>query len=174
MAVRWGLRTSYIDPSRVPLITSRPRRRPEPAWAVPYASPFPRVHPRWVAPHRTPLASPVRACHTHRYPSAAVIERNIMSSAHSDAIAAVAARLAGRGAAMSAKNAAAAAPTAGLVPAAADDVSALPAAQFAIHAQMYQEVSAQVAAMHDRLVSTLLDIAHRDAATEAGDASAAD
>ena len=36
----------------------------------------------------------------------------------------------------------------GVVPAAADEVSALTAAQFALHAQMYQAVSAQAAAIH--------------------------
>jgi hypothetical protein len=35
-----------------------------------------------------------------------------------------------------------------VIPAAADEVSALTAAQFAAHAQIYQEVSAQAAAIH--------------------------
>ena len=56
---------------------------------------------------------------------------------------------AGIGSTMSAQNAAAAAPTTGVVPAAADEVSALTAAQFAAHAQMYQAVSAQAAAIHE-------------------------
>ena len=38
---------------------------------------------------------------------------------------------------------AAAAPTTGVVPAAADEVSALTAAQFAAHAQLYQAIGAQ-------------------------------
>jgi PE family len=38
---------------------------------------------------------------------------------------------------MTAQNAAAAAPTTGVIPAAADEVSALTAAQFATHAEMY-------------------------------------
>ena len=58
---------------------------------------------------------------------------------------------------LSAQNAAAAAPTTGVVPAAADEVSALTAAQFAAHAQMYQAVSAQAAAIHEQFVNTLGD-----------------
>ena len=49
-------------------------------------------------------------------------------------------------AAINAGNAAAAAPTTAVVPAAADVVSALTAAQFAAHAELYQLVSAQAAA----------------------------
>ena len=56
---------------------------------------------------------------------------------------------------MTAQNAAAAAPTTGVVPAAADEVSALTAAQFAAHAQMYQAVSAQAAAIHEMFVTRL-------------------
>lgn len=68
-----------------------------------------------------------------------------------EALAAAAANLQGIGTTMNAQNAAAAAPTTGVVPAAADEVSALTAAQFAAHAQMYQTVSAQAAA-HSRNV----------------------
>jgi hypothetical protein len=46
------------------------------------------------------------------------------------------------GSAMTAQNAAAPAPTTGVVPAAADQVSALTALQFAAQAQVYQAVSA--------------------------------
>ncbi len=72
-----------------------------------------------------------------------------------EALAAAAAGLQGVGSALSAQNAAAAAPTTGVVPAAADEVSALTAAQFAAHAQMYQAVSAQAAAIHEMFVNTL-------------------
>jgi len=73
-----------------------------------------------------------------------------------EALAAAASSLQGIGSALSAQNAAAAAaPTTGMVPAAADEVSALTAAQFAAHAQMYQAVSAQATAIHDMFVSTL-------------------
>jgi hypothetical protein len=72
-----------------------------------------------------------------------------------DALAAAAGGLQGIGSALSAQNAAAAAPTTAVVPAAADEVSALTAAQFAAHAQMYQAVSAQAAAIHEMFVNTL-------------------
>jgi len=42
-----------------------------------------------------------------------------------------------------------------VIPAAADEVSALTAAQFAAHAQMYQDFSAQAAAIHEQFVATL-------------------
>jgi hypothetical protein len=67
-----------------------------------------------------------------------------------DALTAGAGTLRGTGSSMSAQNAAAAAPTTGVVPAAADQVSA----QFATHAQIYQAVSAQAAAMHETIVNT--------------------
>jgi hypothetical protein len=81
--------------------------------------------------------------------------------------------LQGIGSAMTAGNAAAAAPTTGVVPAAADEVSALTAAQFATHAQMYQAVSAQAAAIHEMFVNTLGVSAGSYAATEAANAAAA-
>ena len=74
---------------------------------------------------------------------------------------------------MSAQNAAATAPTTGVVPAAADEVSALTAAQFATHAQMYQAVSAQAAAIHEMFVNTLATSGGSYAATEAANAIAA-
>jgi hypothetical protein len=82
-------------------------------------------------------------------------------------LAAAADNLTGIGSAMSAQSAAAAAPTTGVVPAAADEVSALTAAQFAAHAQMYQAVSAQAAAIHEMFVNTLATSAGSYAATEA-------
>ncbi len=89
-----------------------------------------------------------------------------------EALSAAAANLQGIGSAMSAQNAAAAAPTTGVVPAAADEVSALTAAQFAAHAQMYQAVSAQAAAIHEMFVNTLGTSAGTYAATEAANAIA--
>jgi hypothetical protein len=81
--------------------------------------------------------------------------------------------LQGIGAEMTAGNAAAAAPTTGVIPAAADEVSALTAAQFAAHAEMYQAISAQAAAIHEMFVSTLGISAGSYAATEAANAAAA-
>jgi PE family len=90
-----------------------------------------------------------------------------------EALTAAAANLTGIGTTMSAQNAAAAAPTTGVVPAAADDVSALTAAQFAVHAQMYQAISAQAEAIHQLFVSTLGTSATSYALTEAANAIAA-
>jgi hypothetical protein len=77
------------------------------------------------------------------------------------------------GSAVAAENAAALAPTTGLIPAAADRVSALTAMQFAAHAQMYQAVSAQAAAVHKMFVTVLQASAGSYAATEAANAAAA-
>ncbi|OBI83904.1 PE family protein [Mycobacterium sp. 1245805.9] len=69
-------------------------------------------------------------------------------------------------------NAAAAAPTTGVVPAAADLVSMLTAAQFASHARLFQEVSAQAAAMRELLATTLGVSAGSYEATEAANTNA--
>jgi hypothetical protein len=90
-----------------------------------------------------------------------------------EALAAAAANLAGIGTVMSAQNAAAAAPTTGLVPAAADEVSTLTAAQFAVQAQMYQAISARAEAINQLLVTTLGTSATSYAVTEAANAIAA-
>jgi PE family len=81
--------------------------------------------------------------------------------------------LQGIGSTMMAGNAAAAAPTTGVIPAAADEVSALTAAQFAAHAEMYQAISAQAAAIHEMFVNTMGISAGSYAATEAANAAAA-
>ena len=77
------------------------------------------------------------------------------------------------GSAMSAGNAAAAGATTEVIPAAADEVSAAAAAQFAAHAQMYQALSVQAAAIHQMFVSTMGTSAGSYAATEAANAAAA-
>jgi hypothetical protein len=101
--------------------------------------------------------------------------RRFMSfvTAQPEALAAAASSLAGIGSAMNSANAAAAAPTTGVVPAAADEVSALTAAQFAAHAQMYQAVAAQAAAIHEQFVAALGASSGSYAATEAANAAAA-
>jgi hypothetical protein len=81
--------------------------------------------------------------------------------------------LQGIGSSLAAQNVAAAAPTTGVLPAAADEVSALTAAQFATHAEMYQAISAQAAAIHEMFVNTLHTSAGSYAATEAANAAAA-
>ena len=81
--------------------------------------------------------------------------------------------LQGIGSSLAAQNVAAAAPTTGVLPAAADEVSALTAVQFATHAEMYQAISAQAAAIHEMFVNTLGASAGSYAATEAANAIAA-
>jgi PE family len=90
-----------------------------------------------------------------------------------EALAAAAGTLHGIGSALSAQNSAAAAPTTGVVPAAADQVSALTAGVFAAHAQMYQAVSEQAHAIHEMFVSTLGMSSGSYAVTEAANAAAA-
>ena len=87
-------------------------------------------------------------------------------------LVAAAGDLQGIGSAVTAANAAAAAPTTGVIPAAADEVSALTAAQFAAQAQMYQAISSQAAAMHEQFVATMSASAGSYAATEAANAIA--
>jgi hypothetical protein len=77
------------------------------------------------------------------------------------------------GVAMAANNSAAAGPTTGVIPAAADEVSALTATQFATHAELYQTISAQAAAIHQQFVAALSASAGSYAATEAANAIAA-
>lgn len=90
-----------------------------------------------------------------------------------ESLAAAASNLAGIGATMNAGSAAAASPTTGVIPAAADEVSALTAAQFAAHAQLFQAVAAQAAAIHEQFVTTLGVSSASYAATEAANAVAA-
>jgi PE family len=90
-----------------------------------------------------------------------------------ETLSAAAGDLQGIGGDVAAQNAAAASPTTGVIPAAADEVSALTAAQFAAHAQLYQAVSAQAAAIHEMFVNTLSTSAGSYAATEAANAVAA-
>jgi hypothetical protein len=80
--------------------------------------------------------------------------------------------LAGIGAAMSALNAAAADLTTEVVPAGADGVSATTAVRFAVHAQLYQLVSAQAAAIHEQFVRVLTSSGGSYAATEAANTAA--
>ncbi|MGH3562649.1 MAG: PE family protein [Mycobacterium sp.] len=94
-------------------------------------------------------------------------------TAQPEMLSVAAGNLGGIGSALSAQNAAAAGPTTGVVPAAADGVSALTAAQFAAHATMYQQVSAQAAAIHEMFVATLNGSAGSYAATEAANVAAA-
>ncbi|HYX98539.1 MAG TPA: PE family protein [Mycobacterium sp.] len=88
----------------------------------------------------------------------------------SEAMTATAGGLQDVGSVVAAQNAAAAAPTTGVISAAADAVSALTALQFATHAQMYQAIGAQAATIHALFVGTLEASAGSYAAAEAANA----
>jgi hypothetical protein len=90
-----------------------------------------------------------------------------------EALAAAAGQLQTIGTTLAAENAAAAAPTTGVVPAAADQVSALQATQFAAYGTWYQQVSAQAQAVHEMFVNTLGTSAGSYGATEAANTAAA-
>ncbi|QLL09315.1 PPE family protein, SVP subgroup [Mycobacterium vicinigordonae] len=88
-------------------------------------------------------------------------------------LAAAAARLQTVGTQFVAQNRAAAASTTGILPAAADEVSALQASLFDAYGTLYQQVSADAAAMYDMFVHTLGVSAGTYAATEAANSVAA-
>ncbi|COV60085.1 Conserved protein of uncharacterised function%2C PE family protein [Mycobacterium tuberculosis] len=89
-------------------------------------------------------------------------------------LAAAAGKLETIGSAMVAQNAAAAAPTTtGVIPAAADEISVLQAPLFTAYGTLYQQVSAEAAAVYDLFVKTLGVSAGTYAATEAANSSAA-
>ena len=71
------------------------------------------------------------------------------------ALAAAATDLAGVGSAIGSANATAASPTAGILAAAEDEVSAAISALFSGYAQAYQRLSAQAARFHEDFVQTL-------------------
>lgn len=87
-------------------------------------------------------------------------------------LAAAAGKLETIGSAMVAQNAAAAAPTTtGVIPAAADEISVLQAPLFTAYGTLYQQVSAEAAAVYDLFVKTLGVSAGTYAATEAANSS---
>lgn len=91
----------------------------------------------------------------------------------SEPLAAATEELQGIGTTLRVQNAAAVAPMTGVVPPAADPVSALTAAQFVAQAQMFQQISAQAAVMRETLVNTLGLISGSSAATKAAGTIAA-
>jgi HAMP domain-containing protein len=97
----------------------------------------------------------------------------VFVTAQPETLAAAASRLHAIGSALAAQNAATETPMTGVIPAAADEVSALTAAKFAGHGQTFQALSAQAAAMHEMFVATLQTSAGSYAATEAANAAAA-
>ena len=84
-----------------------------------------------------------------------------------EALLFAASTLEGLGSSMAAQDAAAAAPTTSIAPAAADEVSALQAAQFSAYGAWYQQVSAQAKAIHQTLVNNLDSNAGSYGTTEA-------
>ena len=84
-----------------------------------------------------------------------------------------AASLSGIGDSMAARNAAAAAPTTGLAPAASDLVSAMTAAQFGQQGVAYQTLAAQATEVHEQLVAALRSGAGAYALAEAANVAAA-
>ncbi len=89
-----------------------------------------------------------------------------------EALAYAAGKLRTLGSAMAAESAAAAPPTTGMVPAAADEVSALQATIFAAYGTLYQSVSAQAGAIHELFVNTLGVSAGSYTATESANSVA--
>ena len=89
-----------------------------------------------------------------------------------EALTAAAGALQTLGSAMTAADTAAVTPTTAVVPAAADEVSALTAAQFAAQGLLYQQVSAQATAIHELFVNALATSAGSYAATEVVNAAA--
>lgn len=90
-----------------------------------------------------------------------------------DVLTGAAGNLAGIGDSMVARNAAAAAPTTSLAPAASDVVSAMTAAQFGQQGVAYQQVATQAAQVHEMLVATLRSGAGAYALAEAANVVAA-
>lgn len=76
------------------------------------------------------------------------------------------------GSALAAESAAAAGPTTGIAPAAADEVSALQATLFTAYGELYQSINAQAAAVHQQFVRTLDTSAGSYQATELANSAA--
>jgi PE family len=94
-------------------------------------------------------------------------------TAFPDAIAAATGTLQGVGSAVSSQNAAAAAPITGVVPPAADPVSALTATAFVTHATLFNQMSAEAEAIHEQFIATLGLSGVSYFATEAANAATA-
>jgi hypothetical protein len=86
---------------------------------------------------------------------------------------AAAAQLEGIGTSLTAQNAAAAAPTTTIAPAAADPVSALQAGVFSTYGTLYQQVAAEAQSIQQQFVQTLGLSSGTYSASEAANASAA-
>lgn len=89
-----------------------------------------------------------------------------------EALAYAAGKLQTLGSAMAAESAAVADPTTGVIPAAADEVSALQAAIFAAYGSLYQSINTQATTIHELFVHTLGASAGSYAATESANSGA--
>jgi hypothetical protein len=89
-----------------------------------------------------------------------------------EALEYAAGKLEGIGTSLATQNAAAAASTAGVAPAAADEVSALQATQFSAYGNLYQQVSAEATAINQAFVQMLGTSADSYGATEDGNSAA--
>lgn len=89
-----------------------------------------------------------------------------------EALAYAAGKLQTLGSALAAESAAAASPTTGVAPAAADEISALQALIFGAYGSLYQSVNAQATTIHDLFVQTLGASANSYAATESANSGA--
>ncbi|MGA8327905.1 MAG: PE family protein [Mycobacterium sp.] len=94
-------------------------------------------------------------------------------TAQPEMLTAAAGQLQQIGVIVAARNAAAATPTIGVVPAAADEVSALTATQFSAHATSHQTVSVQACMIDEMFVRMLAASGDSYASTEAANAIAA-
>lgn len=92
--------------------------------------------------------------------------------AQAEVLAGAAAQMQALNASVRAGDAAAAAPTSGVVAAAADVVSMLTATHFASNARLYREVSSQAAALRELLATTLGIGARSYEATQAANVTA--
>ncbi|WP_343599318.1 PE domain-containing protein [Mycobacterium sp.] len=91
-----------------------------------------------------------------------------------EALLAAASKLETIGSAMAAQNAAAAATTTGVIPAAADQVSVLQASLFSAYGHLYQHISANAKVINEMIVKTLDTSADSYDASETANSAAAD
>lgn len=90
-----------------------------------------------------------------------------------EVLSAAVTELQGMGVSMGMASASAAGPTIGVLPPAADAVSALAAAHFVAHAHLYQAISTEASAIHEQFTAMLGRSAAAYAEAEAANAAAA-
>ncbi|WP_456299237.1 PPE family protein, SVP subgroup [Mycobacterium stomatepiae] len=115
---------------------------------------------------------PPKPWHLARQPSRQAARRMNYVIADPDAIGTAADELQGIGSALEATNAAAAAPTTGVLPPATDSVSARTAAFLDAQAAQYQALSAQAELFHNQFVQTLITAQNAYAEAEVSNTAA--